>query len=155
MFSERDIFWMHHALRLANAAKALDEVPVGAVLVYQDQMVGEGFNQPITHCDPSAHAEIIALRAGAKIQNNYRLIDTTLYVTLEPCLMCLGAIQHARLHRVVFGAFDFRMGAVRQLSESLAFTHRVIYEGGLLESLCSEQLSQFFLNKRKKVLTNH
>ena len=98
LFSEQDHVWMQHAIRLAKSAAQHDEVPVGAVLIAEDKIIGEGFNCPISHCDPTAHAEIIALRASGKEINNYRLVDTTLYVTLEPCMMCVGAIAHARVN---------------------------------------------------------
>jgi tRNA(adenine34) deaminase len=151
MFSERDTFWMQHALTLATSAGAHGEVPVGAVLVMDDQIIGEGSNQPIGQCDPTAHAEIIALRAGAKHINNYRLINSTLYVTLEPCVMCIGAIVHARVKRLVFGASDPRAGAVASAFQIIAadkLNHRVACEGGLLAVECGQLLTDFFRVRR-------
>lgn len=151
MSAERDLFWMQHAITLAEKACQQEEVPVGAVLVLDDKVIGEGFNQPISQCDPSAHAEIIALRAGAKNQNNYRLPKSTLFVTLEPCIMCVGAIVHARVERVVFGAFDPKAGAVQsvfQIGVSDKFNHQVIYQGGLLAVECGKLLREFFSARR-------
>lgn len=152
MFSEKDQQWMQHAIMLAEAAERNNEVPVGAILVLNDEIVGSGSNQPISQCDPTAHAEIIALRQAAQKINNYRLLDTTLYVTLEPCLMCVGAIIHARIKRVVFGAYDLRAGAVMsafQMQDDKKLNHRVSYEGGLLKEECGKILSEFFQSKRK------
>src|SRR5687768_3227034 len=101
-----DAYWMQQALQLADQAKHQGEVPVGAILVLNNEIIGQGYNQSITLNDPSAHAEIMALRSGAQKLNNYRLIDTTLYVTLEPCLMCIGALIHARIKHLVFGCHD-------------------------------------------------
>lgn len=151
MFSEKDFFWMQRAIHLAKQAANQNEVPVGAVLIYENQIIGEGYNSPITHCDPSAHAEIIALRHGAKTKNNYRLIDSTLYVTLEPCLMCVGAIVYARVKRVVFGAKDLRYGAVEsafQIGASTVLNHLPIYEGSLFAEECGKLLSNFFKARR-------
>ena len=152
MFSERDQYWMARAFELAQEAGAAGEVPVGALLVLDDNLIGVGANRPIGLCDPSAHAEILALRAGAHAINNYRLLNTTLYVTLEPCLMCVGAIVHARVGRVVFGAFDTKAGAVEsvfQLGGTDRLNHRVVYEGGLMAEKCGEILSEFFRTRRK------
>lgn len=146
-----DIKWMQHAISLAKTAEIKGEVPVGAVLLFENKIIGEGFNQPIGSCDPSAHAEIIALRAAGKTLQNYRLPLSTLYVTLEPCVMCLGAIIHARVQRVVFGAYDPRAGAVQsafQLGVSKQFNHRVIFEGGVLAESCGALLSNFFKVRR-------
>lgn len=151
MFSERDFYWMKKAIELAKHAQSINEVPVGAVLVFDDQVIGEGWNCPITHCDPAAHAEIMALRLGAKTLQNYRLINSTLYVTLEPCLMCVGAIVHARVKRVVFGAKDLRFGAVEsafQMGTTTALNHLPIYQGGLLAEECGQLLSHFFKARR-------
>ncbi len=149
--AEDDIHWMQQAIRLAETAASENEVPVGAVLIHNHEIIGEGYNRPIKHCDPSAHAEIIALRAGALHLNNYRLIDTTLYVTLEPCIMCLGALVHARIKRLVFGAYDTKAGALVSafpLGDTQKFNHRIQYEGGLLADTCAGLLSQFFKSKR-------
>ncbi|MEA2080452.1 MAG: tRNA adenosine(34) deaminase TadA, partial [Pseudomonadota bacterium] len=106
-----DIEWMRYALGLAGRAEAQGEVPVGAIIVQDDKVIGEGWNRPISSNDPTAHAEIVAMRAAAQQLDNYRLTGTTLYVTLEPCLMCAGAMIHARIGRLVFGAYDPRRGA--------------------------------------------
>lgn len=151
MFSERDHFWMEHAIQLAQTAANEQEVPVGAVLVINDQLIAEGWNKSIQACDPTAHAEVVALRAAGSILNNYRLIDATLYVTLEPCVMCVGALVHARINRVVYGAYDPKSGAVKsafQLSESHGFNHRIQYQGGLMAECCGHLLSHFFKMKR-------
>jgi tRNA(adenine34) deaminase len=151
MFSDRDQHWMQTALALAKDAETAGEVPVGAVLVYQDEMIAAAFNAPISHCDPTAHAEILALRQGAKALGNYRLVDTTLYVTLEPCIMCLGGIVHARVKRLVYGADDLRAGAVKsafQIIEANKLNHRVQCEGGLLSAACGQLLSDFFRARR-------
>lgn len=148
--SESDFFWMQHAIRLAEQAAQNNEVPVGAVLVLENKIIGEGSNCPIHHCDPSAHAEIVALRAGAKTMQNYRILDSTLYVTLEPCLMCVGAIVHARVKRVVFGAYDPKTGAVMSAFSmgSKTFNHQVDYQGGIMAEQCGALLSQFFRVRR-------
>lgn len=151
MFSEKDHFWMQHAIGLARQAEAMGEVPVGAVLVADDEIIGEGANHPIGLCDPTAHAEIIALRAGAKKINNYRIIGSTLYVTLEPCVMCIGAIVHARVQRVVYGAQDLRAGAIQSAFQIIAankLNHRVDCVGGLLAEDCGKLLSDFFRARR-------
>lgn len=151
LFSDQDHIWMRHAIQLAKTAAQHDEVPVGAVLVSENKILGEGFNRPINYCDPTAHAEVLALRAGGKEINNYRLIDTILYVTLEPCLMCVGAIAHARVKRVVFGAYDLKTGAVQstfQLGGIAKLNHRPDYQGGLLAEECGKLLSDFFQAKR-------
>ena len=106
MNPQTDEYWMRHALELARRAWEQGEVPVGAVLVQGDRVIGEGWNRPISQCDPTAHAEIMALRQGGKVIDNYRLLDTTLYVTLEPCVMCAGAMVHSRITRLVYGAKD-------------------------------------------------
>jgi len=144
--------WMRHAIRLAQRAEQQGEVPIGALLVYQDRCIAEGWNQPIQSNDPTAHAEIIALRKAGQVLRNYRLIETALYVTLEPCVMCMGAIAHARVKRLVFGAFDPKRGAVchaLQLSDAPFLNHRVDWTGGVLEQSCSELLSDFFKARRK------
>jgi tRNA(adenine34) deaminase len=148
-----DIYWLQHALQLAKQAETAGEVPVGAVLVLDDQIISEGWNRPITTCDPTAHAEIIALREGAKQLNNYRLLNTTLYVTLEPCAMCASAIVHARVQRVVFGAYDPRAGAAGSVFNIFAakqLNHQVNYTGGILTDECSTLLKNFFQQKREK-----
>lgn len=153
MFSERDVFWMEHAIHLAENAAKNNEVPVGAVLVLDDQVIGEGSNRPIADCDPSAHAEIIALRAGADHLKNYRLNNSTLYVTLEPCVMCVGAIVQARVKQVIFGAYDPKAGAVEsvfQIGTTDKLNHRPEYRGGILADRCGALLSEFFRARRVK-----
>lgn len=148
---DEDIHWMQRALQLAHSAAQKGEVPVGAVLVLNNDIIGAGFNSPITHHDPTAHAEIIAMRQGAAALCNYRLINTTLYVTLEPCLMCVGAMIHARIQRLVFGARDLKTGAIESQIKGLEqayVNHRIVYEGGLLANQCGELLRQFFRERR-------
>ncbi len=144
--------WMRQALTLAQQGSAVGEVPVGAVLVRGDEVIGQGWNQPIISKDPTAHAEIVALRQAAQAQNNYRLPDTTLYVTLEPCTMCVGAMIHARVGRLVFGASEPRSGAVcshfRLLDAEGIYNHRVVWEQGVLVEECSVMLTSFFKNRR-------
>lgn len=142
---------MRHALRLAQRAETLGEVPIGAVLVKDNQLIAEGWNSPIAGHDPTAHAEINALREAGKHIGNYRLIDTCLYVTLEPCVMCMGAIVHARVKRLVFGAFDPKRGAVcsvLNLAHADFLNHAVTWQGGVLETECSELLKDFFRIRR-------
>jgi tRNA(adenine34) deaminase len=149
--NSQDIFWLQHALQLAKQAEVAGEVPIGAVLVLDNKIIGEGWNRPITSCDPTAHAEVIALRAGAKRLNNYRLLNTTLYVTLEPCAMCAGAIVYARVNRLVFGTFDPRAGAVGSVFNILQeerLNHRVDFTSGVLQEECSAMLKSFFKKKR-------
>ena len=143
--------WMHRALDLAKLAEAKGEVPVGAVLVKDNVVVGEGYNQLITLNDPTAHAEILALRDAATKLGNYRLPGTTLYVTVEPCSMCAGAIVHARIKHVVFGASEPKAGALVSQGcffEQAFLNHQTRYEGGVLQKECSQQMSDFF--KRAK-----
>ena len=150
----QDEKWMLHAQLLASKAEAQGEVPVGAVLVKNGEVVGEGWNQPITLSDPTAHAEIMAMRAAGQLLENYRQPDTTLYVTLEPCSMCAGAMLHARVGRVVFGAYDPKTGAAGSVYDTLQDErnlHKLTVEGGVLAETCSEQLRSFFRAKRKKV----
>ena len=143
--------WMQHALTLAAKAEAEGEVPVGALLVQDDFIVAEGWNRPIAGHDPTAHAEVMALRAAGQALKNYRFTDTTLYVTLEPCLMCVGAIVHARVARVVFGAFDPKSGAVASCMHGFdanGLNHRVESTGGVLAEECGQLLKQFFRERR-------
>lgn len=150
--SESDVFWMRHAMQLAERARAAGEVPVGAVLVLEDQLIAEGWNCPIETHDPTAHAEIRALRAGGVVVSNYRLVETTLYVTLEPCVMCMGAISHARVKRLVYGAADAKRGAtgsVMDLSDVEFLNHRIDVTRGVLAEECSELLHSFFRAKRR------
>ncbi|MCS2149591.1 tRNA adenosine(34) deaminase TadA [Scandinavium manionii] len=145
--------WMRHALTLAQRAREEGEVPVGAVLVYQNQAIGEGWNRPIGRHDPTAHAEIMALRQGGMVLQNYRLIDTTLYVTLEPCVMCAGAMVHSRIGQLVFGARDAKTGAAGSLIDVLhhpGMNHRVEITEGVLADDCSSMLSDFFRHRREQ-----
>jgi tRNA(adenine34) deaminase len=142
---------MRHALALARRAQAEGEVPVGAVVVLDEKIVGEGWNRPISASDPSAHAEIQAMRAAAATRKNYRLIGTTLYVTLEPCAMCVGAMFHARVRRVVFGAVDPKTGAAGStlnLFEEKRLNHHALVLGGVLAEECGALLSGFFASRR-------
>jgi len=151
MSRDNDEHWLRHAYQLARDAAADGEVPVGAVVVCDDEMIGEGSNRPISSTDPTAHAEIVALRAACKRQNNYRLAGATLYVTLEPCAMCSGAMLHARIERLVFGAFDPNSGAAGSVINVLdvpRFNHRVAVRGGVLEQQCAGQLQEFFRLRR-------
>jgi tRNA(adenine34) deaminase len=150
-FSQQDYAWMRHALDLARQAEAVGEVPVGAVIVRDNQVLAEGWNRPILGHDPTAHAEIVALRAAGLAEANYRLAGTTLYVTLEPCVMCAGAIIHARVERVVYGADDPRAGAAGSMFSVLGtdqLNHLVQVEGGLLADECGELLRNFFKARR-------
>ena len=147
----RDEDWMRQALEFARQAEQQGEVPVGAVIVKDGMMLGQGYNQSIAQHDPSAHAEIVAIRKAGQAVSNYRLIDATLYVTLEPCVMCMGAILHARIKRLVFGATDPKRGAVcsaLQLSHAGFSNHRVEWTSGTLERSCSRILSVFFQARR-------
>ena len=143
--------WMRYALQLAQQAALQGEVPVGAVLVQDDNILGEGWNQPISLKDPSAHAEMLAMRAAGQVAANYRLPNTTLYVTLEPCCMCAGAMIHARIARVVFGAYDPKTGAAGSLFSVLndpRHNHQVQISGGVLAEECAELLRTFFRERR-------
>ncbi len=147
----RDAAYMRRALELARHAEEAGEVPVGALVVLNDEIIGEGWNQPIVAHDPTAHAEIVALRAAAARIRNYRLSDTVLYVTLEPCAMCAGAMVHARVARVVYGAADPKSGAagsVFNLLESSALNHRAQVTRGVLAEECGEMLRKFFEARR-------
>ena len=142
---------MERAFALAEAAGRQGEVPVGVLIVREGEVLGEGWNRPISEADPTAHAEVVALRAAASRLGNYRLTGATLYVTLEPCAMCSGAIIHARLARVVFGAFDPRTGAAGSVLEVLntnRLNHRVDITGGVLQAATAAQLQQFFRARR-------
>lgn len=142
---------MQHALALAERAVAEHEIPVGALVVRDGEVLGEGWNRAIAACDPTAHAEINALRAAARAVNNYRLTGATLYVTLEPCAMCAGAIQHARIARVVFGAYDPRAGAAGSRLGVLQAPHalwHVKVQGGVLQDACGQILRRFFAERR-------
>jgi tRNA(adenine34) deaminase len=153
-FSSQDEHFMREAMKRAELAEQSGEVPVGAVLVKDGEIISEGLNLSISSHDATAHAEIQALRQAGKKLNNYRLLDTTLYVTLEPCLMCAGALLHARVGRVVYGASDLKTGAagtVVNLFESPAAFHYAEVQGGLLEVECKNQLQAFFKRRRKEI----
>ena len=152
--SEFDEKMMRYALTLADKAEALGEIPVGAVLVDDSgNIIGEGWNLSIVQSDPTAHAEIIALRNGAKNIQNYRLLNTTLYVTLEPCTMCAGAILHSRIKRLVFGASDYKTGAVGSrfhFFDDYKMNHTLEITSGVLAEECSQKLSAFFQKRREE-----
>jgi len=147
----RDVQYMEHALALARRAEARDEVPVGALLVHEDRIVAEAWNRPLCSHDPTAHAEVLALRAAGVALANYRLSGTTLYVTLEPCVMCVGAMVHARIARLVYGAHDPKTGAaggrIGLLNDEI-FNHRIAVTGGVLAGPCGDVLSAFFQRRR-------
>jgi len=143
---------MRHALALAQQAAAVQEVPVGAVIVRDGVVLGEGYNHPIAGCDPTAHAEIAALRAACAGERNYRIPGSTLYVTVEPCAMCAGAILHARVDRVVFGATEPKAGALvsaQRFFDQPFVNYKVGYEGGCLAAECSQLMTDFFALRRQ------
>lgn len=147
---------MQRALELARKAESLGEVPIGAVLVKDDQIIGEGYNSPISRHDPTAHAEIMAVRDAAQRIGNYRLLNTTLYVTIEPCVMCAGALVHARVREVVFGAAEPRTGAAGSIFEILQspkLNHQVQVRGGVLAEQCAGLLQDFFKQRRNSATT--
>lgn len=151
----RDEKYMREAINQARVAWAAGEVPVGAVLVKDDQIIARSFNQPIRSQDPSAHAEILALRAAGEVLQNYRLPDCELYVTLEPCVMCSGAMMHARLSRIVFGAHDQKTGAcgsVLNLFEEQRLNHHATVVSGVLADECVQLLKDFFAERRRLAL---
>ena len=151
MSSSRDVDFMHRALELAQRAALDAEVPVGALLIRGDEVIGEGWNRPIMSQDPTAHAEVVALRAAAQRLRNYRLEQTTLYVTLEPCAMCMGAVLNARVSRVVFGAWDPKAGAcgsIIDLPREPKLTHRVDVFGGVCSDESAALLRDFFESRR-------
>ncbi|EGR0477440.1 tRNA adenosine(34) deaminase TadA [Vibrio cholerae] len=154
LFSAQDEQFMRRAIALATQAEAQGEVPVGAVLVRDGEIIAEGWNGSITNHDATAHAEIEVIRKAGKAQSNYRLLDTTLYVTLEPCPMCAGALLHSRVKRIVYGAPDLKAGAagtVMDLFSSQAAYHYATVEKGLLEEECRAQLQAFFQRRRKEI----
>ncbi|MEC5396978.1 tRNA adenosine(34) deaminase TadA [Uliginosibacterium sp. H1] len=152
---ERDEFFMREALSLAREAGSFDEVPVGAVVVLNDEIIGRGCNQPIFRNDPTAHAEVMALRDAGQRLGNYRMPSATLYVTLEPCVMCSGAIFHGRIARVVYGARDPKTGVAGSVFDLYAETrlnHHAQIEGGVLAEECGQLLSSFFAARRQRTL---
>lgn len=153
MTEYNDEYWMRQALQLALRAQEEGEVPVGALLVLDNQVIGEGWNRPIGRHDPTAHAEIMALRQGGAVLQNYRLLNATLYVTLEPCVMCAGAMVHSRIRRLVYGAADEKTGAAGSLVDILhhpGMNHQVEIVSGVLADECAATLSNFFRLRREQ-----
>ncbi|MDP0207134.1 tRNA adenosine(34) deaminase TadA [Glaesserella parasuis] len=152
--TEQDFYFMQYALSLADKAEAEGEIPVGAVLVDKTgNIIGEGWNRAIILSDPTAHAEIQAIRMAGQQLQNYRLLDTTLYVTLEPCTMCAGAILHSRIGRLVFGALDYKTGALGSrfhLFEDYKMNHFLQIRGGVMANECSQKISAFFRKRREE-----
>lgn len=149
-----DELWMEEALREAQRALALGEVPVGAVVVHEGRIVGRGCNRPVTSNDPTAHAEILALREAGTTLGNYRLLNCDLYVTVEPCSMCAGAITHARVRRLIYGAEDAKAGAVHSMLQVLnhpKLNHNVEVSSGVLAARCMDLLQSFFRERRAEV----
>lgn len=148
-----DEYWMRQALNLAMRAQEEGEVPVGALLVLDNQVIGEGWNRPIGRHDPTAHAEIMALRQGGAVLQNYRLLNATLYVTLEPCVMCAGAMIHSRIRRLVYGATDEKTGAAGSLVDILrhpGMNHQIEIVSGVLAEECAATISNFFRLRREQ-----
>lgn len=148
-----DEYWMHQALIAAKQAQQLDEVPVGAVLVIDDELIASAGNSPISLNDPTAHAEVLVLRKASEKVQNYRLPRSTLYVTLEPCMMCAGAMLHARVQRLVFGAYDEKTGVAGgcfSWLEDEKHLHKMAVEGGVLHQQCATLLQEFFKIKRQE-----
>ncbi|HVR24996.1 MAG TPA: tRNA adenosine(34) deaminase TadA [Candidatus Polarisedimenticolia bacterium] len=151
MAAANDELWMEEALRAAQRALAAGEVPVGAVVVSQGRVVGRGWNRNIADFDPTAHAEIVALREAGATIGNHRLADCDLFVTVEPCAMCAGAMVHARIKRLIYGADDPKAGAVQSVMQVLnhpQLNHRVEVQGGVLAGRCAEVLQEFFRSRR-------
>lgn len=148
---DQDIYYMQHALKAAERADMCGEVPIGAVLVQNKQIISTTYNQTCTRCDPTAHAEVLLLQHAAKQLKNYRLVESTVYVTLEPCLMCVGAMIQARIKRLVFGAYDTRFGVISSQWQLLkGLNHTFDFTDGLLAETCAEKLQQFFKDKRQR-----
>ena len=153
MIEDVDFTFMRQAIKLAKKGRELNEVPVGAIVTFKGEIVGKGYNQCIQNQDPTAHAEIIAMRAAAKHIGNYRLNECNLYVTLEPCLMCFGACVHARISKLIYGADDLKIGAVKSnlgQINSTKLNHKFEIISGILKEECAEILSNFFKEKRLK-----
>ncbi|WP_404341170.1 tRNA adenosine(34) deaminase TadA [Pseudoalteromonas mariniglutinosa] len=148
-----DEYWMAKALEYAKQAQAINEIPVGAVLVKDSQLIAAGFNRSITDNDPSAHAEMIAIRNGGQALNNYRLVDCTLYVTLEPCSMCAGLLVHSRIKRLVYGATDAKTGSagsIMNLLQEPKLNHQVDVTAGVMAKQCGDVISAFFKYRREE-----
>jgi len=148
-----DLKWMSYAIELASKAESQGEIPVGAVLVKDNQVIGEGWNQSITLNDPTAHAEVMAIRDAGQKVDNYRLVGSTLYVTLEPCPMCAGALVHSRIDKLVFGASDLKTGAagsVMNIVTHKKLNHQLEVVAGVLQNQCSEAISAFFKKRRQQ-----
>lgn len=144
-----DVIWMRYALIFSRFSNFSQDVSVGSVLVYRGYLIGYGWNSSVLLNDPSAHAEIITLRLGGRILGNYRLLETVLYVTLEPCIMCIGAMIHARISRLVCGAKDNKIGWIKHIFNHPKINHRVIVKRGILEETCAAQINNFFKKKRQ------
>ena len=148
-----DSDFMRRAIALAEQAASVGEVPVGALVVKDGQVIGEGYNQPISSCDPTGHAEIVAMRQACEALQNYRLTGCDLYVTIEPCTMCVGAMIHARIGKIIFGAAEPRAGALQsqlRLMDRDHYNHSIQWQGGVLAEECSEIISSFFRRKRQQ-----
>lgn len=148
-----DSDFMRRAMALAEQAASEGEVPVGALVVRDGQVIGEGYNQPISSCDPTGHAEIVAMRKACETLQNYRLSGCHLYVTIEPCTMCVGAMIHARIDKIIFGAAEPRAGALQsqlRLMDRDHYNHSIEWQGGVLAEECGEIISSFFRRKRSK-----
>jgi len=148
---QADLQFMQRAFELAQQAESFDEIPVGAVIVHQGKIIGEGFNQSIMLNDPSSHAEMNAIRQAGKQLNNYRLLDCTLYVTLEPCSMCAGLLVHSRIKRLVFASTDLKTGAAGSalnLIDNPQLNHQIAVSSGIMQEQCSKLLSDFFKRRR-------
>ena len=153
MVSFDDYIWMGYCLALADKAAQMGEVPVGAIVVLDGTVIGQGFNQRQTSGDPTAHAEVVALRAAANVVGNWRILGATLYVTLEPCTMCAGALVNSRIRRLVYGCADSKAGAVESLytiPTDVRLNHRLVVDSGLRQKECASRLTQFFRSRRKK-----
>ena len=153
MIEDVDVTFMRQAIELARKGGESNEVPVGAVVTFKGEIIGKGFNKCIQNHDPTAHAEIIAIRAAAKHVGNYRLNECNLYVTLEPCLMCFGALVHARISKLIYGADDIKTGALQHNKDQINFTklnHKFEITPGILKEECAELLSSFFKERRLK-----
>ncbi len=148
-----DEYWMALAIEEARQAELIDEVPVGAIIVYNDKIIGRGYNQLINKNDATAHAEILAIRSAGQAIKNYRLVTSKLYVTLEPCMMCVGAMVHARIDSIIFGAYDHKTGMAGTKEDCFNkpyHNHKIKIKGGILELDCARLLKDFFRKKRKK-----